>query len=401
MRVRSIHPFPARMAPELAINTLEDLSRPSVVLDPMAGSGVVLRHATDMGHRAIGYDVDPLAVLISRVWTTPISDHSIESICRHVLKDAQACNPKKIVLPWIDCDSETTEFINFWFGKRQQGDLRRISFAIYARSIQTDCPKERASLDVMRVALSRIIITKEQSASLARDTSHSRPHRVTTSSDYNVFDGFHRSFQIVRNRLMTAPPRKASEIKLGDARDIKVPSGSIDLVITSPPYLNAIDYMRGHRLSLVWLGYRLSDLRKIRSDSIGTERGLDSQTESVNAIIESMGHIERLPSRYRRIIERYAHDLLLVTKEVSRVLKESSQATFVIGNSCLKGIFIKNSDALVTAAATNGLRLISSFERELPRKNRYLPMTQTGALGKRMRTETVLNMKPAFLGKSI
>jgi tRNA G10 N-methylase Trm11 len=62
------------MAPELALETLSKLKKNSLVLDPMAGSGTVLRDATELGHRAIGFDVDPLAVLMARVWTTPVSD---------------------------------------------------------------------------------------------------------------------------------------------------------------------------------------------------------------------------------------------------------------------------------------------------------------------------------------
>ena len=106
-----------------------------------------------------------------------------------------------------------------------------------------------------------------------------------------------------------------------------------------------------------------------------------------------MGDVDQLPPRYRRMVMRYARDILLVTSEVERVLKPSSRATFIIGNSCLRGVFVKNSEAVATAATISGLSLISSFERELPTKNRYLPMTRIGALGKRMRTETILNMK--------
>ncbi len=65
--IRPIHPFPARMAPDLAISELTSLKRGSVVLDPMAGSGTVLRQASENGLTAIGFDVDPMAVLISRV----------------------------------------------------------------------------------------------------------------------------------------------------------------------------------------------------------------------------------------------------------------------------------------------------------------------------------------------
>ncbi len=68
----SIHPFPARMAPEIALAAIKPLRHGSVILDPMAGSGTVLRSASEQGHRALGFDVDPLAVLMSRVWTAPV-----------------------------------------------------------------------------------------------------------------------------------------------------------------------------------------------------------------------------------------------------------------------------------------------------------------------------------------
>ena len=76
---------------------------------------------------------------------------------------------------------------------------------------------------------------------------------------------------------------------------------SIDMVITSPPYLNAIDYLRGHRLSLVWLGHQLSGLRMIRSGSVGAERGPDAHHGNVDEIVATMGRIEDLPARHEGI----------------------------------------------------------------------------------------------------
>jgi len=43
------------------------------------------------------------------------------------------------------------------------------------------------------------------------------------------------------------------------------------VVLTSPPYLNAIDYMRCSKFSLVWMGHTIRELRNIRADSVGTE----------------------------------------------------------------------------------------------------------------------------------
>ena len=390
MRIQPVHPFPARMAPELAIDTLRDLPRSSVVLDPMAGSGTVLRHAGDMGHVAIGFDVDPLAVLISKVWTRPICDNAIQMIYQSVLGDALCRDPLEADLPWIDDDKETSDFVNYWFGREQQRDLRCISSAILDRAKACDSEHEEASLDVLRVALSRIIVTKEQCASLARDTSHSRPHRVGSVSDYKVYKGFERSVQDVRKRLLANPPRVHGTVTLGDARQLEVENESVDMVVTSPPYLNAIDYLRGHRLSLVWLGHRLSELRLIRSGSVGAERGPGAHQCDVDAIVGAMGRIEDLPSRYQGMVRRYAHDVNCVVNEVSRVLKPGGCVTFVVGNSCLKDVFVSNSGAICRAALMNGLAIREQFERELPRRHRYLPITEDGALAKRIRTETIL-----------
>src|SRR5262245_5226228 len=64
-----IHPFPARMAPGIALEALGDGKEQLRVLDPMVGSGTVLAVARANGHRAFGVDLDPLAVLLAGVWT--------------------------------------------------------------------------------------------------------------------------------------------------------------------------------------------------------------------------------------------------------------------------------------------------------------------------------------------
>ena len=80
--------------------------------------------------------------------------------------------------------------------------------------------------------------------------------------------------------------------------------------------------------------------------------------------------------------------------EIARVLKVGAHATFVMGNSCLRDVFIRNSAAVSTAAQHAGLSLVSESERPLPMRSRYLPMT-SASLGKRMRTETILTFARA------
>ncbi len=395
MIIRPIHPFPARMAPELALKSFEELESGFVVLDPMTGSGTVARHASEFGHQAIGFDLDPLAVLISKVWTTPVDDQEIEAGFLAVLKSALAIDPNLIELPWIDDDDETRNFIEYWFGKPQIKELRCLAYTLSNAHAVLEEPVSISVLNVLRVSLSRIIITKEQCASLARDTSHSRPHKVAGISDYQVFLGFERSVLYVRKRLASAVPPGRTSIDLGDARHVDLPDNSVDFVLTSPPYLNAIDYLRGHRLSLVWLGYRISELRRVRSDSIGAERGPDEFAVISDTIVRSIGDVRRLPRRYQRMIDRYVIDIGLMLKEAARVLKPGCRAKFIVGNSCLKGVFIKNSDAVEAAGQIAGLNVVEKIERELPLRSRYLPVPAHGALGKRMRTETIITMQAA------
>lgn len=385
-----IHPFPARMAPDLALKTLEKLEPGSMVLDPMTGSGTVARLAVERGHSVAAFDLDPLAVLISKVSTTLVDDSQIEVAAANLLREANRLDTTDLVLPWIDGDETAESFISYWFGLPQRRDLRGLAFLL-SNPAGLGISDEVA--DVLRIALSRIIVTKKQCASLAQDTSHSRPHKVVQASDYDVFNGFSDSVATVRRRLKKMETTGTAQVALGDARSLDcVAASSVDRVLTSPPYLNAIDYMRGHRLSLIWLGHRYSDLVQARSNSIGSERRPDEPIDQgfFGFMKRALGDLTSLPNRYHGFIERYVVDLYKMISEVLRVLKQGAKATFVMGNSCLRNVYIQNSEALKAVAAEVGLRLADEWERELPTKHRYLPLPMHGALGKRMRKEIIL-----------
>lgn len=389
--VQPIHPFPARMAPEIALEEAARLSPGSIVLDPMAGSGTVIRTASEQQHRAYGFDMDPLAVLMARVWTTPIDPSALRNTAADVIEQTLTMNSDTTTLPWIDGDEATRAFIDYWFGKAQQTDLRKLSYALHERKGTIG--------DALRIALSKIIITKDHGASLARDVSHSRPHRVRENNDFQVMTEFRRSVQRLAQRLEDQPPPGGVTVEIGDARRIDtLAAESIDAVITSPPYLNAIDYMRGHRLTLVWLGYRVGDLRAIRAKSIGTERMPDAGTDdsSVRELIAAMDPIDELPHAQRRMIDRYVLDLFMMVTEIHRVLRRGGRAVFVVGNSSVRGVFIKNALAVSAAAERAGFDLIEQHERDLPPSRRYLPppaKMDNSMLERRMRTETVLTFR--------
>ena len=64
-----------------------------------------------------------------------------------------------------------------------------------------------------------------------------------------------------------------------------------------------------------------------------------------------------------------------------------------MGNSCLKGVYIANSEGLIEAAESVGLSKVSQCERDLPISSRYLPTPTSGSLSKRMRKEVIVTLR--------
>ncbi len=385
---KPIHPFPARMAADIALKELASFPPRSLILDPMAGSGTVLRAAAEQGYKGLGFDLDPLAVLMTKVWTTHIGPEELYDAACRVTARAQDLSSEDVSLPWIDADEETSAFVEYWFGSRQRNDLRTLAHVLQ----ETNGPVS----DALRIALSRTIITKDRGASLARDVSHSRPHRVRDDNDFDVFDQFLRSARRLAKLLGEQRLPGTVEMHNGDARRlVDVDAALADGAITSPPYLNAIDYMRGHRMSLVWFGHSVGELRAIRAESIGSERapipGADLTLAQL--LVSPLGSLASLPRDVRRMIDRYVLDLLDMMTELHRVLRSGGKAILVIGNSTLRGVFVKNAAVVAAIAERVGFELIRETEREIPPSRRYLPPPKgsgTSLFEKRMRTETVL-----------
>ena len=389
-----IHPFPARMAPEIALKGLEGLPSDYVVLDPMSGSGMVLGTAAKVGLKSIGYDLDPLACLISRTNGRFVHADKASKALNKLLALALELDVTEISLSWMDQDAETKKFVNFWFGQAQQRQLRALSYLL----VEKPFIKNQPILDILKIAVSRLIVTKEPKASFARDTAHSRPHRTITENSFDIFAALPKSFSHVVSAL--SPEQIKVDVKSyrGDARRMgRIADQSIDCIITSPPYLNAIDYMRGHRLSLVWLGYSVSSLRNIRSRAVGAELVLDGeQDEEFTSFLSKLD--DEIDDKKKRILKRYYRDLCGLAKDAFRVLKAGREATYVMGNSQVKGKEIRNSDLLIIAAQKAGFVIKSVQTRDIPENRRYMPMKRSDhtALAKRMNQEYIIRFyKPA------
>ena len=355
----------------------------------MCGSGVVVRLALLSGRRALGFDIDPLAVLMSKVWTTSTSLRRAEEYAIQIAERASAVRLSQIALPWIDECDETRKFIKFWFARPQRDDLRRLSWLLIDK--ETKLPSHIR--DCLWLALSRIIVTKHVGATLAWDIPHSRPHKVRTENDFDVMGQFIRSAARVSALVAEEPLPASGRIRRADCRTLpNLGETRIDAVITSPPYLNAIDYLRGHKMSLVWMGHTIPELRQIRAISLGTERSRPetASTDRNREIERTLPSIRRLPARQANLVLKYAADAENMLAEMRRMLDPGGKLVTVVGNCNVRGRFIDNSKLYGFLAARQGFRLVEQRKRPLTPSRRYLPTVSSNmALEKRMKYEVV------------
>lgn len=390
--MRPIHPFPARMAPDTVADWLRALPAGARVLDPMCGSGVVVRQSALLGHQAKGFDIDPLAVLMSKVWTRKGKHDALYRAASLVTERASRLSRfSHHDLPWVAGCAETQAFIEYWFVEPQRSNLARLAWEIEKLRSSSDA----WLCDALQLALSRIIVTKHAGASLAWDVSHSRPHRMRDENDFDVFEGFRKVVDRFVHLLDTEPLPVGGTVKRGDCRKLSsVKRGSVDAVVTSPPYLNAIDYLRGHKMALVWMGHCIPDLRNIRAGAVGTERtgkqGPPNDLKDAANLERAVTSIRKLPQRQRAIVHKYAQDAALLLREMKRVLADDGLLVLVLGDSNLRGLPVYNSRIFKHIATQSGFVLEEERKRLLQSNRRYLPIAESsGALAKRMKVEVL------------
>ena len=156
-------------------------------------------------------------------------------------------------------------------------------------------------------------------------------------------------------------------------------------------------YIRGHKLSLVWMGYSISKLRTLRGTNIGTESvAKDINDPSTNAAMKSMCSGAELSIRNAGILRQYVQDTKGILSEIHRVLRPNGKAVIVVGNCNIRETFIENSKGIEVVARQIGLTVKKIRKRSLPENRRYLPPPNVigagKALQKRMREEVILTL---------
>lgn len=265
------------------------------------------------------------------------------------------------------------------------------------KSIESTSPEEMKSF--FQVVFSSTIIAKSGGVSLARDLAHTRPHRDNKKSPNSAFVEFTKR---LKNNVVAltvdSQMRSNAEVRSASANKTGLPTSSVDLIITSPPYANnAIDYMRAHKFALVWFGWGIDELAGIRAQYLGHDstRGvadnrLPHQCERV------LGNLAELDVRKATALRRYFNDMSEVICEMYRVLKSGKPAVVVVGTSQLRGIDVETQTGLAAIGESIGFDLAGIGVRRLDRDRRMMPARwgkqNRSQIEKRMHEEYVIGL---------
>lgn len=368
----NFHAYAAKFPPQLPRVFIEELTAPGeVVLDPMMGSGTTLVEALLAGRRAIGCDLDPLAARITRIkcrnFDAPELERSLANLLVSLSRMARdpAQLDRELTRRFSDPDQE---FLDYWFLPQTQRELMAL-----VRAIERESKPE--AREFFEVALSAIIVTKSGGVSRARDLAHSRPHLDQTKVPREAISQFEaKARKMIRTLFEREPFSNPAEIYLSDARQLPLADDSVDLIVTSPPYANAIDYMRAHKFSLVWLGEKVSDLSEKRSTYIGSEKirlhAPEHLPEKVRRVVDRLA--EKDPKK-AKILGQYYLDMDRVLAEMKRVLKPGRAAIVVVGTSTMRGMDVETHFGLAELAERQGFQVVGIKERKLDRNRRMMP----------------------------
>lgn len=390
----SLHSFPARMPLTLTDFLINRLSLPnSFVLDPMVGSGTTMIATKKNNRIGKGYDLDPFAVLLTRGATHSVCLRDFEHTSEKIYREAQLLlSKKKHKLSRVKnaMSLEDKEFISFWFPSRSEEELLALSLAISEVSV----PQLQ---ELLWIVFSGLIISKNSGASYAIDLAHSRPHRKFDKKILWPMDGWVKRSNKVKKCIHFANDNADYghvQIEIGDARRLKEQDSTVDLVITSPPYLHAIDYMRCHKFSLVWMGYHQKDLRNIRSDLIGAQRNVKQGDipDSIETKLSQVNNIQR-----RGWLKRYIIDMGLAFNEMSRVLKPGGLVVLIVGPNVISRKKYDAVEIFGELAEIAGLNVVDAVPRRLSNQRRTLPppnlVSAGNSMKKRLKAEFVIALR--------
>ncbi|MEK7448170.1 MAG: DNA methyltransferase [Planctomycetota bacterium] len=378
-----LHKYPAKLLSYIPIFFLSRTpqNKHEVVLDPFAGSGTVLLESIAHPYykrNCLGIEINPLARLISKVKTTPLDDDKLRLRKKDLLNRLNNKNIKPVI-PYY-------KNLSLWFTRRAQNKLGKLRACI-------DRMKNDDYKDFFLVCFSSIIrkvaladpnipppvILKPLKYKKNRQKFISLKRFLNDNQNPNVYNTFKDSIEKNQYRIKSLSaingvqakiiwddarnPKMGTllnrgDIKKTDSKEIK--NNSIDLIITSPPYITAQKYVRTTKLELLWLGLVDSQsIMKLDKATIGTEvvrrsdEIIETNISEIDNLFKKVAHISL---NRASMMNKYFNDMAIVMKNAYRILKNGREMILVVGNNTVCGYNVKTHKMLEKIGENAGFK---------------------------------------------
>jgi hypothetical protein len=318
------------------------------VLDPFLGTGTVLVEAGLGGIRATGVDINPFMCFASQVKTGSYERDEIRSALEYVLKGKFG----RFATSYESPESSR-------LGRYYTASAFRKLHSLRARI-----------LSISDSTLRRLFLLCFADVAVKTSKMRKSPaprFKVGPRRAYCVLHEFRRKIEQVMQDVEQAnnsdSPHRRPEILRGDSRHLAFLKDDYDLVITSPPYCNNVDFVRHSQLELLWLGFAMdgTDLGKLRHAAITSCEAMAHHNKDLGRLPP---RIERIVEKIRRRSDRHYHEAVRQYfvgmsanfDSVYEALRARGKATYVIGDSWFQGVYVPTHIFLRSFARKSGFK---------------------------------------------
>jgi site-specific DNA-adenine methylase len=349
----NLHPYVAAINPPL-VGKLLDIYIPTgaTILDPFCGGGGVLVESKLKGYKACGFDINPLAVLISKAKTTQISKARIEKAYQRIISDIKS-NLGHI-------EPKISDTAKFWFKENTLPELASLSNSI--QQIEEDDLKT-LFLVIFSATVRSVMLTYRGEIRLRKlqdkDLAKFQP---------KTFSIFEQRTLMAMDRISELPKLK-TKVELANAMDLPAQDSQFNSVICSPPYAddtNGVGYFQFSRYMLEWLGLEPSGINDHRKRFLGGLKATESFPPSK--------YLEVVISRVKERSEKHFKDAVSFYWDYYKSLEEMARVTtdhiiIVIGNRVLSRVLFDNARITFELfESLNNIKLIDNYDRAITKK---------------------------------
>ena len=390
--------YPAKFHPPVVAELIARYTEPGdLILDPFVGSGTLLIEAMLCQRRAIGVDVDPVAISVALAKTRRYDLQEVRNTLEQIMERLSAMERSSehyqefmhsdISLDELHeiCIAEALEIPNIpnlyhWFRRYVLVDLARI------KKIITEVPPKGRTDQLFQVVFASIIRHSSNAdpipVSGLEYTSHMRrrdfagrvinPFALIRSASKKALTAVEEWTGALPDSVPEPLAVRATALSLPD----EIPE-KVDAVITSPPYHNAVDYYRRHQLEMFWLGHTISQSERLAllPDYIGRPKIAMS-----NPLLSEPWHPSALADEWERKIREqhteragdfrhYVQSMTRVFQQLADRVAPGGPAIFVLGQSRWNGEQIPTEELIAELAQPYfSLQEVLNY----PVKNRYM-----------------------------